>query len=137
MIKGAVSGYFNPLHEGHVRMIKDAKSRCDYLVVIINNDTQQLLKKGKIIMTEDARCEVVAALRDVDEVFLSIDEDSSVCESLRTVKPDRFFNGGDRHHATNVPEAAVCEALNCEMVSGVGGTDKHTSSSEIISRMRS
>src|SRR5690349_20266258 len=70
-----VSGYFNPIHKGHIRMIKHAKKLGDKLVVIVNNDKQQHLKKGKIIMPEDERHEVVTALRDVDEVILSIDED--------------------------------------------------------------
>ncbi len=92
----AVSGYFDPIHVGHLEYLKMAKSLGDKLVVIINSDYQAELKKGKSFMPEADRLEIVGSLRCVDEVFLSIDKDKSVCKSLEHIKPDIFANGGDR-----------------------------------------
>ena len=86
----AVSGYFDPIHVGHLEYLKMAKSLGDKLVVIINSDYQAGLKKGKSFMLEQDRLEIVQALRCVDEVFLSIDKDKSVCKSLEYLKPDIF-----------------------------------------------
>jgi len=125
-----VSGYFNPLHVGHLQMIREAKKLGDYLVVIVNNNEQVKLKGSIPFMTEQDRAEIVRALKDVDEVFIAIDKDRSVCESLRAVKPDIFANGGDRN-AGNIPEAAVCEELGIEIIDNVGG-GKIRSSSELL-----
>ncbi|MFA4871561.1 MAG: adenylyltransferase/cytidyltransferase family protein [Patescibacteria group bacterium] len=130
MKKVAVSGYFNPLHVGHLQMIREAKKLGDYLVVIVNNNEQVKLKGSIPFMTEQDRAEIVRALKDVDEVFIAIDKDRSVCESLRAVKPDIFANGGDRN-AGNIPEAAVCEELGIEIIDNVGG-GKIRSSSELL-----
>lgn len=116
----AVSGYFNPLHVGHLEMIERAKKLGDRLIAIVNND-QQVAKKGSVpFMSQDDRLAIVKALRDVDEVFLSIDEDSSVCKSLEEVKPDIFANGGDRKSLGDVPEYPVCQRLSIKMVDGLG-----------------
>ena len=125
-----MSGYFNPLHVGHLQMIGEAKKLGDYLVVIVNNNEQVKLKGSIPFMTEQDRAEIVRALKDVDEVFIAIDKDRSVCESLRAVKPDIFANGGDRN-AGNIPEAAVCEELGIEIIDNVGG-GKIRSSSELL-----
>lgn len=125
-----VSGYFNPLHVGHLHMIQEAKRLGDYLVVIVNSDKQVELKGSVPFMTEGDRAEIVAALRDVDEAFVSIDQDRSICESLRAIKPHVFANGGDRNTG-NIPEVAVCEELGIEMIDNVGG-DKIRSSSELL-----
>ena len=134
-----VSGYFNPLHIGHLRMIKAARELAPHLVVIVNNDKQQLLKKGRILMTEDDRQAIVAELRCVDEAFVAVDDDSTVVNSLRKVReryPDAellFCNGGDRSHAEDVPSAEthLTEEIGLEMVYGVGGEEKSDSSSRI------
>lgn len=132
-----VSGYFNPIHKGHIRMIRHAKKLGDKLVVIVNNDKQQHLKKGKIIMPEDERHEVVTALRDVDEVVLSIDQDRTVMKTLEHVGKKYtghkiiFANGGDRSSVTTIPEAAVCDELGIDLQFGIGGDDKPQSSSNI------
>ncbi|MEK7636902.1 MAG: adenylyltransferase/cytidyltransferase family protein [Patescibacteria group bacterium] len=132
-----VSGYFNPIHRGHIRMVQHAKKLGDKLVVIVNNDKQQHLKKGKIIMAEDERREVVTALRDVDDVILSIDQDRTVMKTLEHVgKKYRghkiiFANGGDRSSVKEIPEAEVCQQLGIDMHFGVGGEDKAQSSSNI------
>ena len=81
-----VSGYFNPIHIGHLRMIKAASELAPHLVVIVNNDRQQLLKKGRILMTEDDRLAIVAELRSVDEAFVAVDDDATVVASLRRVR---------------------------------------------------
>ena len=124
----AVSGYFDPIHVGHLEYLKMAKDLGDSLVVIVNNNHQCKLKKGKPFMDENDRVEIVSALRFVDEVFLSVDNDRTVCKSLEAVKPDIFANGGDR--ATNeVPETPVCKKYNIKMVDGLG--DKIRSSSSL------
>ena len=124
----AVSGYFDPIHVGHLEYLKMAKSLGDKLVVIINSDYQASLKKGKSFMPEEDRLEIVQALRCVDEVFLSIDKDKSVCKSLEHLKPDIFANGGDRS-LEEIPETAVMKKYSIEMVDGLG--EKIRSSSEI------
>ena len=113
-IRVAVSGYFDPIHVGHLEYLKMAKELGDSLVVIVNNNHQCKLKKGKPFMDENDRVEIVSALRFVDEVFLSVDNDRTVCKSLEAVKPDIFANGGDR--ATNeVPETPVCKKYNIKI----------------------
>ena len=124
----AVSGYFDPIHIGHLEYLKMAKSLGDKLVVIINSDYQAGLKKGKSFMPEQDRLEIVQALRCVDEVFLSIDKDKSVCKSLEYLKPDIFTNGGDRS-LEEIPVTAVMKKYNIEMVDGLG--EEIRSSSEI------
>lgn len=115
----AVSGYFDPMHVGHLEYLQLAKKLGDKLIVIINNNFQAKLKKGSTFMDEKDRMEIVAALRCVDEVFLSIDEDKSVCKSLENIKPDIFANGGDRS-LEEIPETAVMEKYNIKMVDGLG-----------------
>ena len=124
----AVSGYFDPIHVGHLEYFKLAKELGDTLIVIVNNNHQCVLKKGKPFMDQADRVEIVNALGIVDEVFLGIDEDKSVCASLDAVKPDIFANGGDRHTG-EVPESAVCKKHGIEMVDGLG--EKIRSSSDL------
>ncbi len=130
MKKVAVSGYFNPLHIGHIRLLKEAKELGDYLVVILNNDQQVKLKGSVPFMKIEDRKEIVESLKYVDEVFISIDKDKSISQSLAQVKPDIFANGGDRHQE-EIPEAKVCQAYNIKMVDNVGGQKIRSSSSLI------
>jgi cytidyltransferase-like protein len=138
-----VSGYFNPIHIGHLRMIKAARELAPYLVVIVNNDRQQLLKKGRILMTEDDRHAIVAELRSVDEAFVAVDDDPTVVASLRAVRerhPDAellFCNGGDRSHVGDVPSAEthLTDEIGLQMVYGVGGEEKADSSTRIIEEL--
>ena len=127
-IRVAVSGYFDPIHIGHLDYLELAKKLGDKLVVIVNNNHQCKLKKGKPFMDELDRMRIVESLGIVDEVFLSIDSDRSVCKSLEEIKPDIFANGGDRA-TSEVPESVVCKKYNIEMVDGLG--DKIRSSSSI------
>ena len=115
----AVSGYFDPIHVGHIEYLELAKKIGDYLIVIVNNDFQASLKKGKSFMNENDRVEIVSALKCVDEVFLSIDKDSSVCKSLEHLKPDIFANGGNRK-LDEIPETSVMKKYNIKMVDGLG-----------------
>ena len=135
-----VSGYFNPLHIGHLDMMEAARGVADALVVIVNNDAQQQLKKGKVICSESDRLRIVEALRVSDAALVAVDTDGSVAASLEAIHAAypgielTFCNGGDRSpDADAVPtaEAAVCERLGIEMVYGVGGAAKADSSSRI------
>ena len=127
-IRVAVSGYFDPIHVGHLEYLRMAKELGDSLVVIVNNNQQCKLKKGKHFMDENDRVEIVKALRFVDEVFLSVDKDRTVCKSLEEIKPDIFANGGDRA-TSEVPETPICKKFNIKMVDGLG--DKIRSSSSL------
>ena len=127
-IRVAVSGYFDPIHVGHLEYLKMAKELGDSLVVIVNNNHQCELKKGKPFMDQNDRLEIVKALRFVDEVFLSIDKDRTVCKSLEAVRPNIFANGGDRA-TSEVPETPICKKYNIKMVDGLG--DKIRSSSSL------
>ena len=124
----AVSGYFDPIHVGHLEYLEMAKKLGDRLVVIVNNNHQCVLKKGKPFMDEADRVKIVEALKIVDEDFLSIDQDKSVCASLDAIKPDIFANGGDRSTG-EVPESVVCKKHGIDMVDGLG--DKIRSSSDL------
>lgn len=132
-----VSGFFNPLHGGHLDMIEAASKMGDRLIVIVNNDKQQVEKKGKVILQETSRARLIRALRVVDEVLVAIDDDMTVIESLGFLAsqyPDDelvFANGGDRQSITDIPETDVCERNNIEMVFGVGGNNKKDSSTRI------
>lgn len=124
----AVSGYFDPIHVGHLEYLTLAKKLGDRLIVIVNNNQQCILKKGKPFMDEADRVKIVEALRVVDEAFLSIDVDKSVCASLAAIQPDIFANGGDRSLG-EIPETAVMNKYNIKMIDGLG--DKIRSSSDL------
>ena len=115
-----VSGYFDPIHVGHLELMEKAKSFGDKLIVIVNNDKQVIMKRGKEpFMNQGDRKKLIESIKHVDEAFISIDEDRSVCASLRAIKPNIFANGGDRHQG-EVPETSVCRELGIEMVDGQG-----------------
>jgi len=126
----AVSGYFNPLHVGHLEMIEKSRKLGDKLVAIVNNDHQVKLKGSVPFMSQADRLKIVSALKYVDEVFLSIDRDATVCKSLAKVKPNIFANGGDRKSLNDVPEFGVCSKLGIKMVDGLG--KKIRASSKLI-----
>lgn len=128
----AVSGYFNPLHVGHLEMIQMAKKLGDELVVIINNDIQVALKGSVPFMSLADRVKIIKALRDVDKVFVSIDKDKTVCKSLIKVRPNIFANGGDRHNIGDVPEYPICQKYKIKMVDGLG--KKIRASSQLIAK---
>jgi D-beta-D-heptose 7-phosphate kinase/D-beta-D-heptose 1-phosphate adenosyltransferase len=133
----AVSGGFDPIHVGHVRLFQNAKKLGDELVVILNNDNWLKKKKGYVFMTEQERREVIEGLASVDRVFITehtkMTDDMSVCNELAKIKPDIFANGGDRIK-TNVPEVAVCQEIGCKMVFNIGAGGKVQSSSWLLAR---
>ncbi len=133
-----LSGYFSPLHIGHLDMIEAGAEHGDRLVVIVNNNEQQLMKKGKVILDEQDRLRIVKALRVVDDAIIAVDADRTVSASLRLLAEKYgdshrlvFANGGDRVSGAVVPETSVCEEYGIEMVFGMGGSDKADSSTRI------
>ena len=124
----ATSGYFDPLHVGHLECLEKSKKLGDKLIVIVNSDLQAKLKKGKSFMNENDRMKIVLALKCVDEVFLSIDKDKSQCESLKYLKPNIFAKGGDRTN-NEIPESKICKELNIKIIDGLG--EKIRSSSKL------
>lgn len=132
-----VSGFFNPLHGGHLDMIEAAAKLGDHLIVIVNNDIQQVIKKDKVILSEDNRARLIGALRAVDEVMIAIDEDPTVIRTLEHIAKKypndqlTFSNGGDRDSEKAIPEGEVCHKYNIELLFGVGGMEKADSSTRI------
>tara|TARA_B100001769_G_C21814415_1_gene442954 strand:- start:178 stop:606 length:429 start_codon:yes stop_codon:yes gene_type:complete len=121
-----VSGYFNPLHKGHIEYFKLSKINMDYLIVIVNNDFQRNLKKSKQFMLEDERVQIIKELKVVDKVFLSIDNDRSVSKSVENIysqlknKFQFFFaNGGDQNNVS-IPEKSLCDKLGITLLDGLG-----------------
>jgi len=134
-----VSGGFDPIHVGHVRMILEAAALGDELVVIVNNDNWLMKKKGYVFMPQDQRREIIEAIKGVTRVVFTghgvNDDDRSVCRELREIRPDIFANGGDRF-ADNTPEADVCRELGIEAVFSVGQGGKVQSSSWLTAEDR-
>lgn len=131
----AVSGGFDPLHIGHVRMFDEAKKLGDKLIVILNNDNWLAKKKGYVFMKEAERKEVIEALRSVDAVMVTSHsknpQDMSVCEELMKLKPQIFANGGDRK-LDNIPEVVICREIGAQMIFNVGAGGKVQSSSWLV-----
>lgn len=142
----AVSGGFDPIHIGHVRMFEEASKLGDELVVILNNDNWLTAKKGYAFMPEQERAEIIAAYPFVQRVVITEHEAGgsyndplwrSVCRELEAVKPDIFANGGDRKpDGDPVPEVALCERLGIEMVYNVGRGGKVQSSSWLTEKIK-
>ena len=141
-----VSGYFNPIHSGHIDYLESAKEIGDYLIVIVNNDKQVELKGSVPFMDEEERVKIVSSLRCVDRAVVSIDDDPTVCQSIKKeyhrLQDDPFFigmafaNGGDRKKG-GVPEDVLEEELGINMVYNVGGKKTQSSSTLIqTSRIR-
>ncbi|MFW9882185.1 MAG: adenylyltransferase/cytidyltransferase family protein [Candidatus Thorarchaeota archaeon] len=130
----AVSGYFDPVHRGHIEYFKLAKELAGEdgkVVCILNNDYQALLKKPKVFMLMEERRVILEAIKYIDEVYISIDNDESVCKSLQVIDPDIFAKGGDRY-SFEIPEEKICEELKIEIVDGLG--EKVQASSELIKK---
>jgi glycerol-3-phosphate cytidylyltransferase/D-beta-D-heptose 7-phosphate kinase/D-beta-D-heptose 1-phosphate adenosyltransferase len=138
-----VSGYFGPLHTGHLDLFEAARERSGYLVVIVNNDRQQVLKKGRMIQPDTERARIVAALGCVDDVLIAVEDGPGIDGSfdvLRERYPDaelEFCNGGDRSSVATLPpdELAAAERNRISLVYGVGGTEKADSSTRILAAM--
>ncbi len=135
----AVSGGFDPLHVGHIRLFRRAKKLGDELVVILNNDNWLKKKKGYIFMPQEERRELIEAIDGVDRVILTSHpenpEDMSVCAELAEVEPHIFANGGDRKpDGDPVPEVELCGELGIELVYNVGNGGKVQSSSWLLNK---
>ena len=132
-----VSGYFSPLHCGHLDYLEAGASLGDRLIVIVNNDLQQKKKKGKVILAQQDRLRIVKALSIVDEACVSIDDDSSVKKTIESIALKNqqfnliFANGGDRNQPSDIPEVDVCREHKIQLIFGAGGSTKRDSSTRI------
>ena len=131
-----VSGYFNPIHKGHIEYFNNAKKLADKLFVIVNSDYQRSLKGSKKFQEEDERMFIVSNIKAVDKVILSIDNDSTVCKTLNQIFIDfgleyelYFANGGDQKNET-IPERDICKKVGIKLIDGLG--EKIQSSSWIL-----
>ena len=135
-----VSGYFNPIHKGHIEYFNNAKALADKLFVIVNNDHQRELKGSKEFQKEDERMIIVSNIKAVDKTILSIDKDRTVCETLKMIAKKystefqlAFANGGDQNNDT-IPEKPICEEVGIALIDGLG--DKIQSSSWLLNTER-
>ena len=131
-----VSGYFNPIHKGHLELFRKAKEQADKLWVIVNSDLQRELKGSKEFMDELERLEIIQSIRYVDYALISQDKDKTQCQTLKTFAQMFgekyhfiFANGGDKNNDT-IPEREVCERVGIELIDGLG--DKVQSSSWLL-----
>ena len=129
-----VSGGFDPVHAGHIRMIRDA-AKYGNVIVIANSDNWLFRKKGFVFMEWERRVEILNAIKGVVLVDSVDDTDGTVCEAIRRLKPTYFANGGDRGRS-NTPEQSVCEELGIELLWGIGGEEKVDSSSDLAAKVR-
>lgn len=134
-----VSGYFNPVHKGHLELFEKAKELGNVLIVIVNSDLQRELKGSREFMSEDERLRIVEALKPVDFALISVDEDKTQNRTLKEVWAMFgrafnivFANGGDQTN-TSIPEAETCEFLNIKLVDGLG--KKVQSSSWLLKKL--
>ena len=133
-----VSGYFNPIHKGHIEYFNNAKALADELFVIVNNDLQRGLKGSKEFQKEEERLFIVKNIKAVDKAILSIDKDRTVCKSIALIAKNYgdqyalgFANGGDQNN-DSIPEAPICKELGIELIDGLG--DKVQSSSLLLNK---
>jgi len=133
-----VSGYFNPIHKGHLEYFNSAKALADELFVIVNSDLQRALKGSKEFQKEDERLFIVKNIKAVDKAIISIDKDRTVCESIRSLFETYgsdydlgFANGGDQNN-NSIPETSICNELNVQLIDGLG--DKIQSSSWLLTK---
>ena len=134
-----VSGYFNPIHKGHLEYFNNAKAMADQLFVIVNNDHQRELKGSREFQDENERMIIVSIIKAVDKAILSIDADRTVCTTIKMIAEQYgvefelgFANGGDQNNDT-IPERAVCEQMNVALIDGLG--DKIQSSSWLLKKL--
>ncbi len=134
-----VSGYFNPIHKGHLDYLNNAKNLADKLFVIVNNDLQRELKGSKEFQDENERVIIVSNIKAVDKVILSIDKDKSVCKTIESIAKNfgdkfdlGFANGGDQNN-DSIPEREVCEQMNVKLIDGLG--EKIQSSSWLLNKL--
>lgn len=131
-----VSGYFNPIHKGHIEYFNQAKALADELFVIVNNDSQRILKGSKEFQKEQERIFIVSNIKSVDHCILSIDKDRTVIKTIEKISQDfgqeydlNFANGGDQNNNT-IPERPICDQMGISLIDGLG--DKIQSSSWLL-----
>ena len=129
-----VSGGFDPVHAGHIRMIRHA-AQYGNVIIIANSDDWLWRKKGFVFMEYERRIEILNAIKGIILVDSVDDADGTVCEAIRRLRPTYFANGGDRGKA-NTPEQAVCEELGVQLLWGIGGEEKLDSSSALAQKVR-
>lgn len=129
-----VSGGFDPVHVGHIRMIIEASAYGD-VIIIANSDNWLFRKKGFVFMEWERRAEILGAIKGVALVDSVDDTDGTVCEAIRRHAPTFFANGGDRGK-TNTPEQDVCEEMGVKLLWGIGGDYKADASSDLVNRFR-
>ena len=127
------SGYFSPLHSSHIEYLELSKALGDILIVVVNNDKQEKLKKGSIFIECSERLKIIKALKCVDMTVEAVDQDRSISKTLSILRPNIFTNGGDQFN-NNIPETDICNKLGIKMVDGLG--EKKQSSSAIIARAK-
>jgi len=127
-----VSGGFDPVHVGHVKMIQEA-SHWGSVIVVVNSDEWLLRKKGYVFMPYEERVSILGNIKGVQVVSNVDDSDGTVCEAIRRLRPSAFANGGDRKK-DNTPEMEVCDELGVQMLWGIGGKDKPQSSSWLVNK---
>ena len=135
-----VSGYFNPIHKGHIEYFNNAKALADLLFVIVNNDNQRRLKGSKEFQKEEERMLIVSNIKAVDKTILSIDQDRTVCATLKMIAEKfnfefdlTFANGGDQNNKT-IPEQGICDEVGINLIDGLG--DKIQSSSWLLKKFK-
>ena len=127
-----VSGGFDPVHVGHLRMFEEAKQLGDHLIVVVNCDNWLIRKKGRKFMSSEDRAEIIRGFGCVDEVFVLESDRNDVSEAIELFKPHVFANGGDRKEEKDIPEAETCKIHGVEMIFNVGRGGKLRSSSELL-----
>jgi len=128
-----VSGGFDPIHAGHVQMIKEASIYGD-VIIVANSDDWLMRKKGYVFMSFEERRLILKEIKGVAIVAAVDDSDGTVCDALQKIRPDYFANGGDRGKS-NTPEQDICEELGIEMLWGIGGDYKLNSSSDLAKNL--
>ena len=133
-----VSGYFNPIHKGHIEYFNNAKALADELFVVVNNDKQRALKGSAEFQQEQERVFIVSNIKSVDHCILSIDQDRTVCKTIEKIANDfgqeyelNFANGGDQNNNT-IPEISICDQMGISLIDGLG--DKIQSSSWLLKK---
>ena len=133
-----VSGYFNPIHKGHLEYFNTAKALTDELFVIVNNDHQRALKGSTEFQLEEERMIIVSNIKAVDKAILSVDTDRTVCKTIAAIAKEygesyslAFANGGDQNNET-IPEKSICKTMGIELLDGLG--DKIQSSSWLLKK---
>lgn len=135
MIKVLASGYFDPIHVGHIEYLEKAKKLGDYLIVAVNTNESAISKKGYYFMDQKDRIKILKSIKFVDKVISVIDSDNTVAKTIELIKPNIFAKGGDRD-INNLPQSEidVCKKYNIKIITGLG--KKIESSSRLVAKIK-